>query len=265
MTDTVLAAPPTAPATGSDDGLQVHGLAVDLGGRRVLTGVDLTVRPGELVGLLGPNGAGKTTLLRSVVGLQRSAAGQVTVHGRAIRPGRTPLGYVPQRHEFAWDFPISVEDVVMSGRARAIGALRRPREADWQAVGTALELVAMTGLRTRPVGQLSGGQRQRVLVARALALGSPVLLLDEPFTGLDLPTQEMLTELFRGLAAEGRAVLMTTHDLASALFSCSRLVLLNRTVVASGSPAQLSADPGAWARAFGVAETSPLLRILRAV
>ena len=251
--------------TASAEPLQVAGLAVELGGRRVLTEVDLTVGTGELVGLLGPNGAGKTTLLRAVVGLQRARAGRVTVSGRPASPGRAAIGYVPQRHEFAWDFPISVEDVVMSGRTRTIGLLRRPGVADWRAVNDALERTRMTDLRTRPVGQLSGGQRQRVLVARALALGSPVLLLDEPFTGLDLPTQELLTELFQTLAAEGAAVLMTTHDLASALFSCSRLVLLNRTVVATGTPGELSADRAVWARTYGVAPTSPFLRILEAL
>jgi len=121
----------------------------------------------------------------------------------------------------------------------------------------------MDDLRTRPVGELSGGQRQRVLVARALALQPSTLLLDEPFTGLDMPTQELLSDLFVSLAREDRAVLMTTHDLASALYSCDRLALLNRTVVAVGSTDDLN-DPHIWMDTFGVGETSPLLRILKA-
>ena len=244
--------------------LAAEGLAVRLGGRPVLREVDLSVERGELVGLIGPNGAGKTTLLRALLGLLRPAAGRVRVEGERVRPGRTPIGYVPQRQEFAWDFPISVEDVVMSGRTGELGLLRRPGVADWQAVDEALERVRIADLRERPVGELSGGERQRVAVARALALRPAVLLLDEPFTGLDMPTQELLSELFASLAREGRAVLMTTHDLAAAIYGCDRLALINETIVAAGEPARLAADPALWMRTFGVGERSPLLRILEA-
>jgi manganese/iron transport system ATP-binding protein len=242
--------------------LQVTGLGVELGGRRALDAVDLTVERGELVGLIGPNGAGKTTLLRSVMGLLTPADGQVAVDGARTRLGASRIGYVPQRHEFAWDFPISVENVVMTGRTGRLGLFRRPGTADWLAVADALDRVRMSHLRTRPVGELSGGQRQRVLVARALALEPSILLLDEPFTGLDMPTQELLSELFVSLAREDRAVLMTTHDLAAALYTCDRLALLNRTVVALGTPDEL-AHPEPWMRTFGVSETSPLLKILK--
>jgi manganese/iron transport system ATP-binding protein len=242
--------------------LQVTGLGVELGGRRALDAVDLTVERGELVGLIGPNGAGKTTLLRSVMGLLTPADGQVAVDGARTRLGASRIGYVPQRHEFAWDFPISVENVVMTGRTGRLGLFRRPGTADWLAVADALDRVRMSHLRTRPVGELSGGQRQRVLVARALALEPSILLLDEPFTGLDMPTQELLSGLFVSLAREDRAVLMTTHDLAAALYTCDRLALLNRTVVALGTPDEL-AHPEPWMRTFGVSETSPLLKILK--
>ena len=245
--------------------LAVDNLSVELGGRPVLVSTDLDVDCGELVGLIGPNGAGKTTLLRTVLGLLRPAAGQVTVGGRTARPGRTPVGYVPQRHEFAWEFPISVADVVMTGLTGRLGLLRRPGSPEWEAVADALDRVRMTDLADRPVGQLSGGQRQRVLVARALALRPSLLLLDEPFTGLDMPTQELLSVLFTDLAREGRAVLMTTHDLASALYTCDRIALLNRTVIATGSPAELASDPDVWMATFGVGPGSALLRILKAV
>jgi len=245
--------------------LSVQNVAVDLGGRRVLQDANLTVHRGELVGLIGPNGAGKTTLLRTILGLLRPVAGQALVEGRPSKPGRTVIGYVPQRHEFAWEYPLSIAGTVMTGLTGRLGMLRRPGAAEWEAVADALDRVRMTDLADRPVGQLSGGQRQRVLVARALALRPHLLLLDEPFTGLDMPTQELLGELFAQLAREGRAVVMTTHDLASALYSCDRLALLNRTVVATGTPVELAAEPEAWMATFGVGPDSPLLRILKAV
>ena len=171
---------------------------------------------------------------------------------------------MPQRHEFAWDFPVTVEEAVLTGRVARIGWLRGAGTDDYRAVRRALDRVEMTHLRTRPVGELSGGQRQRVLVARALALDPRILLLDEPFTGLDVPTQEHLTELFRELADVERAVIMTNHDLVGAVHACDRLCLLNRTVVASGTPAEL-AGPEPWMAAFGVSAGSPLLMAIAQV
>lgn len=252
------------PTLAAGPALTVEDVSVELGGRLVLRSADLAVGCGELVGLIGPNGAGKTTLLRTVLGLLRPTAGRVLVAGRPARPGRTPVGYVPQRHDFAWEFPASVADAVMTGLTGRLGLFRRPGQADWESVADALDRVRMAELADRPVGQISGGQRQRVLVARALALRPSLLLLDEPFTGLDMPTQELLSALFIDLAREGRAVLMTTHDLASALYACDRIALLNRTVVAAGTPAQLADDPALWMQTFGVGPDSALLRILKA-
>ncbi|WP_082406455.1 anchored repeat-type ABC transporter ATP-binding subunit [Microbacterium sp. No. 7] len=249
---------------GTEPGIRVAGLSVDLGGRRVLTGVDLRVASGELVGLLGPNGAGKTTLLRAVLGLVRPHAGTVRIDGRRPAEARALVGYVPQRHEFAWDFPITVEEAVLTGRTARIGWMRRAGAADYRAADEALGRVGMGDLRRRPVGELSGGQRQRVLVARALALAPSALLLDEPFTGLDMPSQELLTDLFARLAREGHAVLMTTHDIAGALHACTRVCLLGAGgVVADGEPAALD-DPALWMRAFDVRADNPVLRVVAA-
>lgn len=239
----------TTPSPPGPAVLEMSGVCADLGGRRVLHDVDLRVGPGEFTALLGPNGAGKTTLLRAALGLVPLRAGRVI----ADNPG-----YVPQRHEFTWDFPASVEDAVLSGLVRRIGLLRRPKAAHWRAAWSALDQVNLAGLRKRPVGELSGGQRQRVLVARALVLSPPVLLLDEPFTGLDMPAQETLTALFAGLSRE-RAVVMATHDLAAAAYTCDRLVLLNRTVIADGPPGDLL-DPEIWMRTFQVGPASHLLK-----
>ncbi|MFD3928886.1 anchored repeat-type ABC transporter ATP-binding subunit [Streptomyces sp. NPDC058614] len=225
--------------------LTVDSVSVVLGGRPALRDASLTVDGGELVGLIGPNGAGKTTLLRAVLGLVPLASG-------AVRAKSSPVGYVPQRHEFAWDFPIDIAGAVLTGRTRSIGWLRAPRAADRAAVDRALELTGLTGLRRRPIGELSGGQRQRVLVARALAAEPELLLLDEPFTGVDVPTQQLLNDLFGQLTREqGKALLMTTHDLAAAARTCDRVVLINGTVVAEGGP-ELLADPEQMLRAFGL-------------
>ncbi|MFD8207719.1 anchored repeat-type ABC transporter ATP-binding subunit [Streptomyces sp. NPDC059695] len=223
--------------------LRVRSVSVALGGRTAVADASLTVSGGELVGLLGPNGAGKTTLLRAVLGLLPPSAGSVEARG--------PVGYVPQRHEFAWDFPIDVAGAVLSGRTRTVGPLRRPGRHDRAAADEALERAGLTALRRRPIGELSGGQRQRVLVARALAVEPRLLLLDEPFTGVDVPTQDLLNELFGRLAAEGRGLLMTTHDLAAAARTCTRVLLLNRSIVAGGGP-ELLADAGQMLRAFGL-------------
>ncbi|MEV0903189.1 anchored repeat-type ABC transporter ATP-binding subunit, partial [Actinoplanes sp. NPDC049802] len=227
------------------------GVAADLGGRPVLRDVDVHIGAGEFTALLGPNGAGKTTLMRAALGLIPLRAGTVST-GSA--------GYVPQRHEFTWDFPASVQDAVLSGLVRRIGLFRRPAVAHWRAVWEALDRVRLSDLRKRPVGELSGGQRQRVLVARALVLQPSVLLLDEPFTGLDMPAQETLTDLFADIARD-RAVLMATHDLTAAAYTCDRLILLNRTVIASGPPADLK-DPEVWMRTFDVGPGSHLLKAL---
>lgn len=233
--------------------LELCGVGARLAGRPVLSNVDLTVRAGEVVGLIGPNGAGKTTLLRVVLGLVDRHAGTVTVASEPADRARGSIGYVPQRHEFAWDFPITVEHAVRTGLTHRAGWLGRTRREHTTAAVTALDRVGMDGLRHRSVGELSGGQRQRVLVARALALQPALMLLDEPFTGLDQPTQTLLADLMRRLADDGTAILVTTHDHAVARRLCDRICLLNRTVVADAPPDELR-DPAVWLRAFGVTD-----------
>lgn len=238
--------------------LHVESLCVRLGDRLVLDGVNLDVGSGELVGLIGPNGAGKTTLLRAILGLLRPSSGRIELEGATAPRARSTIGYVPQRHEFAWDFPITVKEAVMTGRTHAIGWLRRPSKEDHQAVSEAMERAGITHLRDRPLGELSGGQHQRVLVARALSLRSAFLLLDEPFTGVDVPTQEMLSDLLGQLRRDGLALIMTTHDIASSSRICTRVALINGRIIADGSPDELK-DPEIWLRAFGVTSSEHLL------
>lgn len=240
--------------TGPQEVLRAEDVHVRLGRRDVLHGVSLAVHAGEFLGLLGPNGAGKTTLLRTLLGLLSPTSGTVSATGR--------VGYVPQNHHMAWDFPLSVEQVVRSGRTGLRGLLRPFTRIDATAVTHALERVGLSELAARPVAALSGGQRQRVLIARALAVEPQALLLDEPFTGLDMPAQESLLALIRGLAAtDGVAIAMSTHDIGEAMDTCDSVALLRAGTLSAGpaAPATLR-DAQLWTRTFGVREDSPLLR-----
>ena len=239
--------------------LDISDLDVSYPGREVLKSVSLTVAPGEFCALIGPNGAGKTTLLRAILGAIPSRSRHITSMGAPLQP--RAVGYVPQRHEFAWDFPTTIRQAVLSALARRIGWGRRARIDDHRAVEEALHQVGLAQLGERVIGELSGGQRQRVLVARALALRPKLLLLDEPFTGLDMPTQESLIDVFQGLARAGCAIVMTTHDILGAIDACDRLFLLNSTVIASGKPEEIQ-DPEVWMRTFDIRPSNPLLKVL---
>ena len=230
--------------------ISVADLDVSLSHRRVITGANLEVHPGEFIGLLGPNGAGKTTLMRAILGLIPSSG---------TRDIAGTVGYVPQRHEVEWGFPINVYRTVLSGRTGLIGWLKRPRAKDHAAAAEALRLVNLEDFSQRPIEELSGGQRQRVLIARALATQPDVLLLDEPFTGLDAPNTESLLELFEKLSQRGKSIVMSTHNLAEAAHSCHRLVLFNGTVIADDSASLLLNQIEPWTRSFGVRAGSPLL------
>lgn len=237
--------------------LKVSDVSVELGQRRVLTAANLSTTRGQLVSLIGQNGAGKTTLIRAILGLI-PYVGHIEINGLPPAKAYKQIGYVPQRHEFAWDFPISVHDAVLSARCRHIGWFRHPKTADYRAVKTALAQVEMGDLGGRPVGELSGGQRQRVLLARALATKPTLLILDEPFTGIDMPSQEMLSSLFATLVGGGLTILMATHDLGQAMAGSDQIALINKTVIAQGAPDELR-NPDLWAATFNVAPHSPAL------
>lgn len=219
------------------------------GERRAIEDVTFDVLPGERVGVFGPNGAGKSTLFKAIVGIIPHDTGQISMHGENCQTSHDMVGYVPQHEEIDWSFPVTVRDVVMMGRARQVGWFRWPRRRDWEAVDSMLERVGMAVYRSRQVGQLSGGQRRRVFIARALAQETDVLLLDEPFSGVDAAAEDEIVQTLDRLHADGVAVVLATHDLSlSSKFD--KLLLLNRQVVAFGRPEAVF-TPNTLARAYG--------------
>jgi ABC-type Mn2+/Zn2+ transport system ATPase subunit len=219
--------------------LEARGVAVEAGGRRLLHGVDLSLGPGELVGLVGPNGAGKSTLFKAILGLLTPLRGDALAFGRPVAEARDEIAYMPQAEEVDWSFPVSVTDVVLMGRQHGVRPFARASRADRRAASEALERVGLGGLAERQVGELSGGQRRRVLMARTIARGGRLLLLDEPFAGLDAAVQHDLIAVLDELAHEGKSVLIATHDLSCIANSCDEAWCLNRRVIASGPPAEV--------------------------
>jgi manganese/iron transport system ATP-binding protein len=221
-------------------------------GHVALRDASLTLDGPTICGLLGVNGAGKSTLFKAIMGMVRPAAGEVRIGGRTVAEAQRLnwVAYVPQNEEVDWAFPVSVRDVVMMGRYGYMNGLRIPSAADRAAVDQALRRVGLLGLADRQIGQLSGGQKKRVFLARALAQDGRVILLDEPFGGVDVTTQEQIMGLLRELRAEGRIILVSTHDLASVPEFCDQVALVKVTVIAAG-PTEDVFTPAQIARAFG--------------
>jgi manganese/iron transport system ATP-binding protein len=222
----------TTPAAGP--ALSLRGAAMSFGERVLWSGVDLELQPGEFLAVLGPNGAGKSTLLKAVLGLVAVVDGRIEVLGRSPAKARRDVAYVPQADTLDAEFPVTAGQVVLMGRYREIGWIRRPGAADRRIAAAALEAVGLGERRDARFGTLSGGQRQRVLLARAIAQQPRLLLLDEPFNGVDAVSQDALLAALAELRAAGAAVLMSTHDLALAHLACDEVCLLNRHQVAFG-------------------------------
>jgi manganese/iron transport system ATP-binding protein len=225
----------------SGDGTSASYLAIDdatvsYNGRPALDAVTMHVPHGAQVAIVGPNGAGKSTLFKALVGLLPIRRGRVLIHGRPLGAHQDCVAYVPQREEVDWQFPVSVADVVMMGRYGRLGWVRRPRPADRAVVARCLDQLGLADLAGRPIGELSGGQQQRVFLARALAQEPHILLMDEPFTGVDVATQEVMLGLLDDLKPQGVTVLVATHDLNLAAARFGQVLLLNRQVVAYGPP-----------------------------
>lgn len=215
--------------------LDVSGLTVRYNGTPALQDVEFRLQQGERVAVVGPNGAGKSTLFKVIAGIQEAAGGEVRIFGH--EPGsHICIAYVPQRSQVDLNFPATVMDVVMMGRVGKIGLLRWPRKRDWEQVHTALDLVGMYDKADRQIGELSGGQQQRVFIAQALAQEADLILMDEPLTGLDTPSQDQIMEILDVLRDRRITVLIATHDLQQALTRYDRVLLLNRHVVAFDVP-----------------------------
>ena len=236
--------------------IEVSELTVRFGSTLALDGVSLSVDPGRVVGLIGMNGSGKSTLFRSMMGAIPIDSGTVLIDGASPAQARRRgiVGYVPQSEAVDWSFTISVREVVMMGRYGALGITRRPRSADRAAVADALSRVELTDLADWQIGQLSGGQRKRAFVARGIAQGASVLLLDEPFAGVDRGSEATMVRLLRELASDGRTVFVSTHDLQGLTQLADEAVLLQQRLLFHGAVAEaLRADT--LARAFGLVAT----------
>lgn len=220
--------------------LQVSGLTFAYDGQTVLENLSFELKAGERVAVVGPNGAGKSTLFKIIAGMLKPTRGQVKVYGHEPG-GHICIAYVPQRSQVDWGFPVNVADVVMMGRIGRLGLLRWPGRRDWRAVEEALEMVGMADYSRRQISELSGGQQQRVFLARALAQQAELMLMDEPFNGLDLTTQEEIFRILGELRRTQVTVMVAMHDLKLAAERFDRVMLLNRRLLGLGDPKQVFA------------------------
>ena len=205
-------------------------------GHTALRNASFEIPNGTITALVGANGAGKSTLFKALMGFIPPATGEINILGMSVKNAlkKNIVAYVPQAEEVDWSFPVLVEDVVMMGRYGHMGFLRNPKKAALQAVTSALERVDMINFRHHQIGELSGGQRKRVFLARALAQNGEVVLLDEPFTGVDVQTEEAIIQLLREMRDEGKIILVSTHNLGSVPEFCDRSILVKQTILAHG-------------------------------
>ena len=218
--------------------LDVSHLTVRYNGHLALEDITFHLHQGERVAIVGPNGAGKSTLIKVIAGVSQPNSGEVNIFGSRPR-GHVCIGYIPQRSQVDWSFPVSVADVVMMGRSAKLGPLNWPRKRDWDFVSHSLEMVELSDLATRQIGQLSGGQQQRMFIARALAQEAELMLMDEPLIGLDAPAQEGLLSVLDRLKHEKVTVMVATHDLDLAEGLLSRAVLVRDGRIIADEPASV--------------------------
>jgi manganese/iron transport system ATP-binding protein len=203
-----------------------------------LEGISFRLNKGERVAVVGPNGAGKSTLFKVIAGVLSPSQGKVNIYGHGP-DGHICIAYVPQRSQVDWQFPVNIADVVMMGRIGKLGLLRWPKPKDWSIVEQSLKVVGLDQLSQRQISELSGGQQQRMFIARALAQEAELMLMDEPFTGLDIKSQQDILGILDELQKRGVTVLASTHDLNLAADSFDQVMLLNRRLVGFGHPEEV--------------------------
>ena len=238
-----IASKPSDSSSADSVAARTYGIAVDnisvtySNSRLALYNASCYVEPGTITGLVGPNGGGKSTLFKSIMGFLSPTQGRVHIDGLPVAKAQKHqlMAYVPQADEVDWNFPISVFDVVMMGRYGYMNVFRIPSRRDRRIMMESLERVGMSEFRDRQIGELSGGQKKRAFLARAIAQQGKVILLDEPFTGVDVKTEKSIINLLMQLRDEGHTVLVSTHDLASISTFCDRVILLNQTILAAGT------------------------------
>ena len=218
----------------TDSTISVKGLSVSYGHKRVLTNIYLEITPGSTYGVIGPNGAGKSTLFKAILGLIESNTGKITINGIGIEKSRKKVVYVPQRDDVDWQFPARVIDIVLMGRYPHKKLFQKLNEEDHAIAMEALEDLGIAHLKDRQIGNLSGGQQQRVFLARALCQQAEIFLLDEPFVGVDILTEETIIKILKRLAEEGKTLLVVHHDLATVPEYFDRVILLNQRLIAFG-------------------------------
>ena len=241
--------------------LQIEDLTVAFNSRPALWDVDLEVPEGVLMAIVGPNGAGKTTLIRAALDLIPRAAGTVRIFGEPVARARRLTGYVPQRGSVDWDFPTTVQDVVMMGLYGRLGWLRRPGAAERQRTRQALEQIGIADLATRQISQLSGGQQQRTFLARALVQDAQLYFMDEPFAAVDAITERAIVTLLQELRGRGRTVVVVHHDLQTVPDYFDQVTLLNVEIIASGPTAAVYSEDNLrrtfGGRVAGIARVAP--------
>ncbi len=214
--------------------ITIKDLSVSYERKRVLTNIFLTLDEGHIHGVIGPNGAGKSTLFKAILGLIDINTGSILVKGKPVEETRKIMVYVPQKDEVDWQFPATVLDVVLQGRYPHKKFYQRLSKYDLQVAQQALENLGITHLKNRQIGELSGGQQQRVFLARALCQQAEIFLLDEPFVGVDITTEERIIKILQSLAEEGKTILVIHHDLSTVEAYFDRVILINQRLIAEG-------------------------------
>lgn len=222
--------------TDSGYAIEVKHLTVSYHARPALLDISVSIERDQLVGVIGPNGAGKSTLIKSVLGFIKPDVGTVRINGLNAQKAKGAVAYVPQRGAVDWDFPITVREVVLMGRYQQIPWYTSATKKDWKAVMDALQMVRMTDFANRQIGELSGGQQQRVFMARALAQGSDILLLDEPFAGVDAATERAILDVLERAKQSGKTLVVVHHDLSTAAEYFDKLILIKQRMYAYGRP-----------------------------